>query len=151
MSASSSLRGTFGRLSTSIVSGVFSSSTTVAPDPRLSGAATEIVLRSTLAKLTKTLSARKYKPVRDVAQQQLDLLESLVKDESVLPKRKVSTVIDDKTSSNEGESLAEVSATPGKLGSLLQSHAREFFEPFRLACETKSPRAILVALDGLQV
>lgn len=150
MSATLRRVGEFGRLSTSLVSGVFSSSSSsITPpvDPRLSVAAAETVLRSALQKIIKTLNSRKYKAVRDEAQLQLDLLESLVKEfASTAVKPDLPSVTDNSTFEAQ-----ETASPPGRLGSILQEHAAEFFSPFRMACETRSSKAILVSLDGLQV
>lgn len=158
-------------LSSSLVSGmtgVFAVSSPPPPpdpDPRLSVAAAETVLRTALVKIVKTLISKKYKAVRDEAQKQLDLLETIVAsskaDDPATSARRDRTASADW--SIEGATAeAPTAATPSDsnhvalksgrhLGIRLQKYACEFFQPFKMACETGSSRAILVSLDGLQV
>lgn len=146
-------------------------------DPRLSVASAEGVIRFTLLKFVKTLTSAKYKAVREMAQKELDFLEELVASNAALggdTKRDLgsgSSGSVDATASSSSDSQAEgvnqqqtaqqSSASVGsrglnlhterRLGSVMQQHVYRFFQVFKVACETKSARAILVALDGLQV
>lgn len=130
---------------------VFTSSGPSDPDPRLSVAA-ETALRYALLKILKTLNSRKYKAVRDEARKQMNLLESLVKDAESAKAIDQSQSTDSSSIINDPKkSNYSMRAPTENLGTILQQHACEFFQPFKLACESGSSKAILVSLDGLQV
>lgn len=97
----------------------------------LSSASLENVLRGVLTKLSATLTSRKCRSLKDEVHKMLDLLKSLIEDQD--------------GSGTDAEQLAPVSR-----GDMLRKHNVEFFRPLQMACETRSVRVVLAALDGIQ-